>query len=124
MFLQAETSRSRLVRMCETHYKVHGRSHVVSFSDCIRSPYIACMACFCRQRHRGPDWSGCVVWNDCILCHERLAIIDLENGAQPIRNAKNADKAVRFQINLLRWRYYERYCSNTLGAILSLTCVR
>ncbi|MBM4394541.1 MAG: asparagine synthase B [Deltaproteobacteria bacterium] len=38
------------------------------------------------QRHRGPDWSG--VW-DCdraILAHERLAIVDLLNGAQPLVN--------------------------------------
>ena len=37
-------------------------------------------------RHRGPDWSG--VWNDdnAILVHERLAIVDTENGAQPLIN--------------------------------------
>lgn len=37
-------------------------------------------------RHRGPDWSG--VWsnNHAILAHERLAIVDLENGAQPLVN--------------------------------------
>ncbi|WP_100642004.1 asparagine synthase B [Alteromonas facilis] len=35
-------------------------------------------------RHRGPDWSG--VWNDdnAILCHERLAIVDVDTGAQPL----------------------------------------
>ena len=37
-----------------------------------------------RMRHRGPDWSG--VFDDAraILAHERLAIVDPENGAQPI----------------------------------------
>ncbi|CAM3839158.1 asparagine synthase B [Rheinheimera salexigens] len=37
-------------------------------------------------RHRGPDWSG--VWNNdnAILVHERLAIVDTENGAQPLVN--------------------------------------
>ncbi|WP_100655685.1 asparagine synthase B [Alteromonas flava] len=37
-------------------------------------------------RHRGPDWSG--VWNDdnAILCHERLAIVDVDTGAQPLLN--------------------------------------
>ncbi len=36
------------------------------------------------QRHRGPDWSG--IFNDerVILVHERLAIVDVENGAQPL----------------------------------------
>lgn len=28
-----------------------------------------------RLRHRGPDWSGCHVAKDAILCHERLAIV-------------------------------------------------
>lgn len=37
-------------------------------------------------RHRGPDWSG--VWNNdnAILVHERLAIVDVESGAQPLIN--------------------------------------
>ncbi|MEM0912361.1 MAG: asparagine synthase B [Pseudomonadota bacterium] len=35
-------------------------------------------------RHRGPDWSG--IWHDdkAILCHERLAIVDVDTGAQPL----------------------------------------
>lgn len=37
-----------------------------------------------RIRHRGPDWSGNVVENSTILCHERLAIVGLDSGAQPI----------------------------------------
>jgi asparagine synthase (glutamine-hydrolysing) len=37
-------------------------------------------------RHRGPDWSG--VWSDerAVLAHERLAIVDVLHGAQPLRN--------------------------------------
>ncbi|WFD34343.1 asparagine synthase (glutamine-hydrolyzing) [Malassezia cuniculi] len=44
-------------------------------------------------RHRGPDWSGCVVSPDAdaehptrgsILCHERLAIVGVDSGAQPL----------------------------------------
>ncbi|AWL11532.1 Asparagine synthase (glutamine-hydrolyzing) [Saliniradius amylolyticus] len=40
-------------------------------------------------RHRGPDWSG--IWNNnnAILCHERLAIVDLDNGAQPLVSNNN-----------------------------------
>ena len=36
------------------------------------------------QRHRGPDWSG--VWSDdrAILAHERLAIVGVQDGAQPL----------------------------------------
>ncbi|QBM85675.1 asparagine synthase glutamine-hydrolysing [Metschnikowia aff. pulcherrima] len=37
-----------------------------------------------KIRHRGPDWSGNVIANDTILCHERLAIVGLDSGAQPI----------------------------------------
>ena len=36
------------------------------------------------QRHRGPDWSGIYVHDKAILAHERLAIVDIENGAQPL----------------------------------------
>ncbi|CAO1625480.1 unnamed protein product [Parajaminaea phylloscopi] len=40
-------------------------------------------------RHRGPDWSGCVVTQEegtqgSILCHERLAIVGVDTGAQPL----------------------------------------
>lgn len=40
-------------------------------------------------RHRGPDWSG--IWNNdnAILCHERLAIVDVDTGAQPLTNRNN-----------------------------------
>ncbi|KAG7783730.1 hypothetical protein KL910_005111 [Ogataea haglerorum] len=37
-----------------------------------------------RIRHRGPDWSGNKIVNNTILCHERLAIVGLDSGAQPI----------------------------------------
>ena len=30
-----------------------------------------------RLRHRGPDWTGCYIANQSVLCHERLAIVDL-----------------------------------------------
>ncbi|WP_428635126.1 asparagine synthase B [Sedimenticola sp.] len=38
------------------------------------------------MRHRGPDWSG--IWNNdnAILAHERLAIVDVESGGQPLLN--------------------------------------
>ncbi|EIM90155.1 asparagine synthase [Stereum hirsutum FP-91666 SS1] len=37
-----------------------------------------------RQRHRGPDWSGCYVGKQSILVHERLAIVGVDTGAQPL----------------------------------------
>ncbi|KAJ2118900.1 asparagine synthetase [Coemansia sp. RSA 2131] len=39
-----------------------------------------------RIRHRGPDWSGCVVSGNNIMCHERLAIVGIDTGAQPLTN--------------------------------------
>ena len=40
-----------------------------------------------RQRHRGPDWSGVYADERAVLAHERLAIVDVEGGAQPILSA-------------------------------------
>ncbi len=36
------------------------------------------------MRHRGPDWSGIYTCERAILAHERLAIVDIEHGAQPL----------------------------------------
>ncbi|MBW8185911.1 asparagine synthase B [Shewanella nanhaiensis] len=36
------------------------------------------------MRHRGPDWSGIYSCDRAILAHERLAIVDIEHGAQPL----------------------------------------
>ncbi len=35
-------------------------------------------------RHRGPDWSGIFDDGKAILAHERLSIVDVEGGAQPL----------------------------------------
>ena len=40
------------------------------------------------QRHRGPDWSGVYEHDRALLAHERLAIVDVLNGAQPLLNAE------------------------------------
>ncbi len=37
-------------------------------------------------RHRGPDWSGVYSSNNAILVHERLAIVGVQSGAQPLYN--------------------------------------
>ena len=36
------------------------------------------------QRHRGPDWSGIHSTDRAVLAHERLAIVDVLHGAQPL----------------------------------------
>src|SRR3990167_170006 len=35
-------------------------------------------------RHRGPDWSGIYSDEKTIIAHERLSIVDVEHGAQPL----------------------------------------
>jgi asparagine synthase (glutamine-hydrolysing) len=40
-----------------------------------------------RMTRRGPDGCGQQVWEDCALNHQRLAIIDLNTGAQPMVSA-------------------------------------
>lgn len=37
-------------------------------------------------RHRGPDWSGIYADENAVLAHERLSIVDVEHGAQPLTN--------------------------------------
>ena len=39
-----------------------------------------------KMRHRGPDWSGIYASDNAILVHERLAIVDLSSGEQPLYN--------------------------------------
>ncbi|KAG9302496.1 hypothetical protein G9A89_007200 [Geosiphon pyriformis] len=43
-----------------------------------------------KLRHRGPDWSGCKLVGNTILCHERLAIVGVDSGAQPLTNEKES----------------------------------
>lgn len=47
-------------------------------------------------RHRGPDWSGCYMSSHSILCHERLAIVGVDTGAQPITNE---DSTIALAVN-------------------------
>lgn len=49
-----------------------------------------------KIRHRGPDWSGVYQHGNNILCHERLAIVGLDNGAQPLLNK---EKTLALSVN-------------------------
>ncbi|MBN1575090.1 MAG: asparagine synthase B [Chitinispirillaceae bacterium] len=40
-------------------------------------------------RHRGPDWSGVYSDENAVLAHERLSIVDVDHGAQPLVNHDN-----------------------------------
>ncbi len=49
-----------------------------------------------RMRHRGPDWSGIFSNSKAILAHERLSIVDVVNGAQPLYST---DKQIVLGVN-------------------------
>jgi asparagine synthase (glutamine-hydrolysing) len=59
-------------------FVVHG---IEKPSNDDRARFIACSK---KQRHRGPDWSGCYVGQQSVLVHERLAIVGVDTGAQPL----------------------------------------
>lgn len=44
-----------------------------------------------KLRHRGPDWSGVYASDKAILVHERLAIVGVDSGAQPLYNPENTN---------------------------------
>ncbi|WP_440053108.1 asparagine synthase B [Pseudoalteromonas sp. T1lg65] len=44
-----------------------------------------------RLRHRGPDWSGVYSSEKAILVHERLAIVGVSSGAQPLYNPEKTN---------------------------------
>jgi len=51
---------------------------------------------FYSIRHRGPDWSGNHIANNTILVHERLSIVGVDSGAQPILNE---DSTIALAVN-------------------------
>lgn len=42
-----------------------------------------------KIRHRGPDWSGIYCGNKSILAHERLSIVGIDSGKQPLYSKDN-----------------------------------
>ncbi|AUX72086.1 asparagine synthase B [Erwinia pyrifoliae] len=69
------------------------------------------------MRHRGPDWSGVYADEHAILAHERLSIVDINNGAQPLYNAAHTHVlAVNGEIynhQALRAELSDRYAFQT-----------
>ncbi|ARP38877.1 asparagine synthase B [Vibrio syngnathi] len=66
-----------------------------------------------KLRHRGPDWSGIYAGEKAILAHERLAIVGLNSGAQPLYSQdKKHILAVNGEIynhKEIRARYEDKY---------------
>ena len=81
------------------------------------------------MRHRGPDWSGVYASDKAILAHERLSIVDVNAGAQPLYNAEKTHAlAVNGEIynhQALRAEYGDRYQFQTgSDCEVILVCIR
>lgn len=66
-----------------------------------------------KLRHRGPDWSGIYASEKAILAHERLSIVGLNSGAQPLYSP---DKKLILAVNgeiynhkEIRAKYADKY---------------
>ncbi|MDD9195640.1 asparagine synthase B [Aliivibrio sp. S3MY1] len=70
-----------------------------------------------KLRHRGPDWSGIYSSDNAILAHERLAIVGVNSGAQPLYSEdKKHILAVNGEIynhKELREKYADDYAFQT-----------
>ena len=68
-------------------------------------------------RHRGPDWSGVHVAGSAVLAHERLSIVDVNTGAQPLLSEDDKQAlAVNGEIynhQAIRDRFEGRYAFRT-----------
>lgn len=66
-----------------------------------------------KLRHRGPDWSGIYASDNAILAHERLSIVGLNSGAQPLYSPNRKHiLAVNGEIynhKEIRARYADKY---------------
>ncbi len=66
-----------------------------------------------KLRHRGPDWSGIYASENAILAHERLSIVGLNSGAQPLYSPDRKQiLAVNGEIynhKEIRARYADKY---------------
>lgn len=75
------------------------------------------LECSRLMRHRGLDWSGVYAGDKAILAHERLSIVDVNTGAQPLYNAAHTHVlAVNGEIynhQLIRERLGDRYAFQT-----------
>ncbi|KAF3283399.1 asparagine synthetase [Orbilia oligospora] len=64
-------------------------------------------------RHRGPDWSGNVTSNKTILTHERLSIVGIDSGAQPLTSEDDtlilAVNGEIYNHRLIRKSFGEKY---------------
>jgi asparagine synthase (glutamine-hydrolysing) len=63
-------------------------------------------------RHRGPDWSGSYTSARAVLAHERLAIVDINTGAQPLLSA-NGKQALAINAEIYNHQEIRHALKNT-----------
>ena len=67
-------------------FAVIGNQKSQSYQE-LRNKFLSCSKLL---RHRGPDWNGIYINDEkkAVVCHERLSIVDVDNGAQPLYSDK------------------------------------
>jgi len=68
-----------------------GIAGIFSISEPVEQARDKALKMAAKVRHRGPDWSGIYSDNKAILAHERLSIVDVEHGAQPLFDKINGN---------------------------------
>jgi asparagine synthase (glutamine-hydrolysing) len=74
-----------------------------SFTECRRAVLPVLQDCIAALSHRGPDGSGTLIRDRIALGHSRLAIIDLDGGAQPMKSA-DGRHAITFNGEIYNYR--------------------
>ncbi len=59
-----------------------------------------------KIRHRGPDWNGIYMNDDSVICHERLSIVGVGDGSQPLISE---DESIILSVNGEIYNYKELY---------------
>ena len=74
-----------------------------SFTECRRAVLPVLQDGIAALSHRGPDGSGTLIRDRIALGHSRLAIIDLDGGAQPMKSA-DGRHAITFNGEIYNYR--------------------
>jgi len=72
-------------------------------------------------RHRGPDWSGIYASDRAVLVHERLAIVDVNTGAQPLLSP-NGRQALAVNGEIYNHQEIRRALGNTYAFRTASDC--
>ena len=68
-----------------------------------------------KIRHRGPDWSGSYSDEYCLLMHERLSIVDVEHGAQPLYDTNKENGGLVIHKDSHKHGYFDHTLEHPLG---------